>query len=134
MDDQRTCEGQFLVNILLLLLLLLLLLVVVVVVVVVLLCTLTHGALWLSVEFETIPVAIATQHCVDIHSDNITCYCSDMFCPADVDECIEGTSGCGQNCTNLVGSYLCGCYQGFLLNIDQHACSGEWECYLLLVC
>ena len=29
-------------------------------------------------EFETISVAIATQHCVDIHSDNITCYCSDI--------------------------------------------------------
>ncbi len=34
---------------------------------------------------------------------------------ADINECTTGSSGCGQNCTNTPGSYLCSCDHGYQL-------------------
>ena len=42
----------------------------------------------------------------------------------DCDECIEGTSGCDHMCNNTIGSYICSCRDGFILNPDQHTCDG----------
>ena len=39
----------------------------------------------------------------------------------DIDECIEVTSGCNQICSNTNGSYVCGCYSGYVLS-DDKAC------------
>ena len=46
------------------------------------------------------------------------------FC-LDIDECIEGISGCGQICKNSNGSYECSCWSGYNLDPDNHNCSGQ---------
>ena len=53
-----------------------------------------------------------------------------MFLPesntcTDVDECLEGTSGCSQECTNTVGSFTCSCFDGYLLDEDGKTCKGK---------
>ena len=45
---------------------------------------------------------------------------------ADIDECAEEISGCQQNCTNTVPGYTCSCNAGYTLNVDGHACDGEY--------
>ena len=37
-----------------------------------------------------------------------------VFFVADIDEC--DTNPCDQLCTNTVGSYSCGCYEGYELD------------------
>ncbi|XP_053724915.1 fibulin-2 isoform X1 [Synchiropus splendidus] len=39
----------------------------------------------------------------------------------DVDECRSGQL-CQHTCTNIFGSYFCGCNQGFILQQDGHSC------------
>ena len=42
----------------------------------------------------------------------------------DINECIEGTSGCAHNyCTNTIGSYNCSCGAGLILT-NQDECEG----------
>ena len=43
---------------------------------------------------------------------------------ADEDECATNNGGCGQNCTNTIGSYFCTCEEGFTLKADSHNCEG----------
>ena len=43
---------------------------------------------------------------------------------ADIDECALGISGCEQVCHNYDGGYSCECYSGYVLDSDQHNCSG----------
>ena len=43
----------------------------------------------------------------------------------DIDECIEGTSGCAHNCTNTIGSYNCYCDRGYRLESDGQTCTGK---------
>ena len=43
----------------------------------------------------------------------------------DIDECAENTHQCGQNCTNNVGSYICFCMTGYILQNDERTCVGE---------
>lgn len=40
----------------------------------------------------------------------------------DIDEC-ENTKLCSQICVNTSGSYHCQCYQGYVLNDDDHNCT-----------
>ena len=42
----------------------------------------------------------------------------------DVDECIEETDGCAQNCTNTNGSYTCTCNLGYRLGSNGYSCYG----------
>ena len=46
----------------------------------------------------------------------------------DIDECIEGTSGCNQLCFNTLGSYECSCERGYELHSDYHTCTDINEC------
>ena len=43
----------------------------------------------------------------------------------DVDECTEGTHQCQQVCQNTIGSYTCGCNDGFILDTDGRSCNGK---------
>ena len=49
---------------------------------------------------------------------------------ADINECLDANGGCQQMCSNFPGSYSCSCNNGFILNEDNHNCSGM----LLNVC
>ena len=42
----------------------------------------------------------------------------------DDDECALGTAACNQECTNTPGSYTCSCFEGYVLDDDQHICIG----------
>jgi fibulin 1/2 len=42
----------------------------------------------------------------------------------DVDECREEIDGCGQTCSNTVGSYTCSCRTGYRLASDGLTCNG----------
>ena len=48
-----------------------------------------------------------------------------IFFNIDVDECIDSNGGCAQICNNTVGSFTCGCYDGYLLNSDEISCDGK---------
>ena len=43
----------------------------------------------------------------------------------DTDECAVNMGGCMQTCTNQVGSYQCGCNDGYDLDVNQHSCVGK---------
>ena len=40
----------------------------------------------------------------------------------DENECQNNNGGCQDNCVNTVGSYICSCREGFLLQRDKHSC------------
>ena len=42
----------------------------------------------------------------------------------DIDECMEGSSGCSQICMNEPGDYNCSCLNGYILLDDDHSCEG----------
>ena len=44
---------------------------------------------------------------------------------SDIDECLEGLDGCDHNCTNTDGSYYCTCIDGYVLESDNHTCTGD---------
>ena len=44
---------------------------------------------------------------------------------ADINECVEGTHLCTQNCNNTIGSYVCSCNDGFIIDVDGRTCDGE---------
>ena len=43
----------------------------------------------------------------------------------DVNECREEVDECDQDCKNTVGSYICGCSSGFLLDPNGKSCNGK---------
>ena len=56
----------------------------------------------------------------------------------DIDECVNFNGGCEHVCKNSVGSYKCFCYNGHLLEADEHGCKGNdiviklsWLCNML---
>ena len=55
------------------------------------------------------------------HSYTYTCL---QFHLTDINECTDGTHNCDLICTNTVGSFICGCDIGYLLNTDEITCDG----------
>ena len=49
-----------------------------------------------------------------------------IFKPIDIDEC--SSSPCGHMCTNTVGSFVCSCNDGYVLDSDQLSCNGTLFC------
>ena len=43
----------------------------------------------------------------------------------DMDECRLGTYKCAHTCHNSIGSYICTCDSGFIINMDGKTCVGE---------
>ena len=43
----------------------------------------------------------------------------------DVNECREEVDECDQDCKNTVGSYVCDCSSGFLLDPNGKSCNGK---------
>jgi hypothetical protein len=46
----------------------------------------------------------------------------------DIDECENDDAGCAQLCNNTIGSFVCDCYSGYLLDEDEFACNDIDEC------
>ena len=44
----------------------------------------------------------------------------------DNNECIDDTDGCSDMCTNTVGSFVCGCNEGYRLDDDGATCIGMY--------
>ena len=42
----------------------------------------------------------------------------------DVNECSARTDQCQQVCQNTIGSYVCSCNSGFILDVDGRTCDG----------
>ena len=42
----------------------------------------------------------------------------------DIDECLEGTHECSDECENTEGGYQCHCPPGFRLQSNRHRCKG----------
>ena len=47
----------------------------------------------------------------------------------DIDECVEFLA-CHQNCTNIPGSFVCGCFENFILSMDSVTCERELLLFL----
>ena len=43
---------------------------------------------------------------------------------SDINECAVDNAGCQEVCTNIPGSYMCSCNDGFQLDENKHNCSG----------
>ena len=43
---------------------------------------------------------------------------------ADIDECRRNNGGCSGQCFNNLGSYSCGCEEGYELELDGSTCTG----------
>lgn len=48
--------------------------------------------------------------------------------PIDIDECQNGI--CEDICTNIEGSFECGCREGFALSSNQRNCEGMMPLFL----
>ncbi|KAK3731213.1 hypothetical protein QZH41_017746, partial [Actinostola sp. cb2023] len=46
----------------------------------------------------------------------------------NIDECLQGKSGCSQRCGNTPGSFVCSCNHGYQINIDKKNCDDVNEC------
>ena len=42
----------------------------------------------------------------------------------DINECASGTNDCEHSCFNTVGSYVCDCIVGYVLDTDGSTCTG----------
>ena len=52
------------------------------------------------------------------------CDASILCACIDIDECQISNGNCEQMCVNTIGSYMCNCSEGFMLNEDLFNCSG----------
>ena len=51
-----------------------------------------------------------------------------QHCPyLDFDECASDTDNCSQKCSDTLGSYQCVCYDGYILDSDNHTCNGQCQ-------
>ena len=47
-----------------------------------------------------------------------------------MNECLSNNGNCSVNCTNTVGSYMCLCNSGYMLNADARTCAGKQYMYI----
>lgn len=46
----------------------------------------------------------------------------------DTNECAVNNGGCVQVCTNTIGSYICFCNNGYVLDANGYSCTGKSLC------
>jgi len=51
-----------------------------------------------------------------------------LYYTLDIDECVDGISGCSQVCSNTDGSFECSCMEGYSLGSDEKSCEGACIC------
>lgn len=44
----------------------------------------------------------------------------------DIDECVQNTDLCHHECINTIGSYVCDCNVGYMLEPNGLTCVGEY--------
>ena len=44
----------------------------------------------------------------------------------DDNECLVNNGGCAHICDNEVGSFTCRCTDGYVLDVDNLSCNGEY--------
>ena len=77
----------------------------------------------LVINLQQIIRAVQVNRIIYIY---IYVHCNEFIVPTlDMNECTLNTSGCSQNCTNIIGSYYCSCYSGYQLAADLLSCSGN---------
>ena len=47
-----------------------------------------------------------------------------LITAVDIDECRSNADDCDQLCNNTIGSFQCGCIDGFVLSSDRRNCTG----------
>ena len=57
-------------------------------------------------------------------------YCTYTFIHPDNDECSLGTDDCTHMCINTIGSFICGCNTGYILDTDGVTCNGMQKLYI----
>ena len=45
----------------------------------------------------------------------------------DTNECMKDNGGCEHNCTNEVGSFVCGCDTGYSIDDNGFNCTSEYS-------
>lgn len=48
-----------------------------------------------------------------------------LYYVADIDDCAVLNGGCAQICVNVIGSYVCQCNSGYVLDTDAASCDGN---------
>lgn len=51
-------------------------------------------------------------------------HCSRNMPKIDVNECATNNGNCTTVCTNTIGSYMCSCVTGYVLDVDGSTCDG----------
>ena len=81
----------------------------------------------LTVKVKEITTCIQLFCICNFEMSDALLYCTDS---TDINECREETDSCEQNCVNTIGSYTCGCRDGYRLNRDGIACNGMSTCMI----
>ena len=53
---------------------------------------------------------------------------------SDINECLTNNGGCGHNCTNMEGSFICFCASGYALAMDGLSCTGKLKHVCVVTC
>ena len=68
---------------------------------------------------------MATHVMVRAKSEIYFSSCYNVYSLLDIDECLLDIDGCDQGCNNTLGSFLCTCSEGYILNENGFSCEGE---------
>lgn len=63
------------------------------------------------------------MHRLLINVTNVDILGISWFTYTDINEC--SNRPCEQNCTNIIGTYVCACIEGYELDSDGHLCNGN---------
>ena len=83
----------------------------------------------LNIKYGFHPYFLKTKmfllNTVKYHTNKISEFYYDYI--SDVDECISYNGGCAHECTNIQGSVLCSCHEGYELSENMKDCIGKYK-------